>query len=391
MGDELKRRIALLKDELINFRREFHKNPELSFQEYQTTKKIAVYLTELGLEVKIGNRGIGVAADLKGTKPGPTVALRADIDALPIYEESDKDYVSKISGVMHACGHDGHTAALMITAKILSEYKNDLHGGIRFLFQPAEEKSPGGAIDIINQGYLDNVDYIYGLHLWSLLPVGQFQTAYGPMMANADKFEIKIKGKGGHAGLPHEASDSLLAAANIIVNAQHIVSRKLDPLSPGVLTFGKINAGSNFNVIANDAQLEGTVRTLDENSKTVIKEWLEKTIDHTCKIHGVEYDFIYENGYPTVHNHLTETEYLINTAKTVFGENNVNLMKPIMAGEDFSYYLQKVPGAFCLVGAGNKEKGIIYPHHHPRFDIDEEALPLAVELLCKTALNYLTK
>ncbi len=388
MGDKLKKECQSYRDKLVAWRRYFHQYPELSFFERKTTKKIEAILKEIGLDVYLVRGGVGVVADLKGVAPGPTIALRADIDALPIEEETGKEYTSKYSGVMHACGHDGHMAIVLGAAHLLSKYKNSLKGTVRFIFQPAEEKAPGGARIIIDEGFLDGVDYIYGLHLWSGVPVGKFQTVSGPMMASSDKFSVKIFGKGGHAAIPQDSLDAVLIASNLVINAQHIISRKLDPLQSGVVTFGKIQAGSNFNIIADKAELEGTVRALNENDRNLIKNWLEQTIEYTCRMHGVTYQFNYEDGYPAVINHEMEASRLMKTAEKVFGENNVVTMQPIMAGEDFSYYLQKVPGSFCFVGAGNKEKGMNYPHHHPKFDIDEEALSLGLELLSRVTLEH---
>ncbi|MBO8172089.1 MAG: amidohydrolase [Bacillaceae bacterium] len=378
-----------LKDQMIGWRRDFHRYPELSFHEFRTTQKVSEYLKSMGLEPVVGKGGIGVVADIEGAEPGPTVALRADMDALPIHEETGLEFASTRDGVMHACGHDGHISVLMACARILNEQKHQWRGRVRLLFQPAEELAPGGARRMIEQGFLDEVDFVYGLHLWSGLPSGVFRTVSGPMMAAADKFFIDIYGRGGHAGMPHEAVDALLTASHLIVNAQQIISRQVDPLHSGVVTFGKMESGSSFNVIADKARIQGTVRTLDESVRDHIREKLEQVIEHTCRMYGAEYHFDYHTGYPPVVNHPVEVLRLTEVANEVFGQEHVGTMSPIMAGEDFAYYLQKVPGAFCFVGAGGKGSPTAYPHHHPKFDIDESVLPQAAELMCRVALHHL--
>ncbi|ABO67635.1 M20 metallopeptidase family protein [Geobacillus thermodenitrificans] len=374
--------------EVIKWRRYFHQYPELSFEEKRTSKVVGEFLKSIGLHVKENVNGYGVVADLIGSEKGPTIAFRADMDALPIQEETGLPFASKIPGVMHACGHDGHTAILMGAAALLAAQKNKLKGNVRFIFQPAEELSPGGAIGMIREGVLHGVDAIFGLHLWSEFPSGTFWTCYGPMMSSTDHFMIEIEGKGGHGGMPHKAIDSIVIASHLIMSAQHIISRNIDPLESGVITFGKLHAGTAFNIIANNALLEGTVRSFTPEVRKTLQTRLEELIEGLEKIYGAKITMNYRQGYPSVINHDKEVEMVIGVAKEVFGVENTRIMRPVMVGEDFSYYLKEIPGAFCFVGAGDPNHPI-YPHHHPRFQIDESVLPLAVQWFYRLALEYL--
>ncbi|UFJ39357.1 amidohydrolase [Brevibacillus humidisoli] len=376
-----------LTGEIVKWRREFHRHPELSYAESRTASVVAGMLRQFGLDVREGVNGYGVVADLVGKIPGKTVALRADMDALAIVEETGLPYASEVPGIMHACGHDGHMAALLGAAQILSGMRDRLRGSVRFIFQPAEEIPPGGAIGMIEAGALDGVDVIFGLHLWSEFPVGTFYTTQGPMMAAADLFTVTISGKGGHGGLPHKTVDSLVIASHLVMASQHIVSRQVNPLDSGVVTFGLLQSGSAFNVIADKAVLKGTVRSFDPVVRDLLQGRLEQTAASIAQMYGARIDMDYVRGYPAVINHEREARAAMQEAEPVFGAQHVGIMQPNMAGEDFAYYLQKVPGAFCFVGAGLPE-GPVYPHHHPRFVIDERALPLATEWLCRMALRY---
>lgn len=328
-------------------------------------------------------------ADLKGISDGPTIALRADMDALPIQDEKECEYRSQIPGVMHACGHDGHMTILLGAATLLTELKDTLRGNVRFLFQPAEELPPGGAQAMIQDGALDGVHAIFGLHLWSPFPVGRIGIRTGELMAAADAFEIEIRGKGGHGGIPQETIDTIHISAYLIAQLQSVVSRKVNPLRPAVLTVGTIEGGQAFNVIAERTRMKGTVRSFDEDTRTKIEQEMRKIIQFTCQTHGADFAFNYIRGYPALVNHPDETMVMRNVAKEIVGSDGVFEMDPIMGAEDFAYYLQKVPGAFCFVGAGNVEKGIHAPHHHPLFDIDENAIKIGVQLLVQTARHYL--
>jgi amidohydrolase len=382
---EVKKTLA---EEIIEWRRDFHKHPELSFEEKRTSRIVAEFLKSLGLYVRENVNGYGVIADLHGIEHGPTIAFRADMDALPIQEETSLPFASQVPGVMHACGHDGHTSILMGVAKLLSSQKEKLRGTIRFIFQPAEEVNPGGAIGMIQEGALQGVEAIFGLHLWSELPSGTFRTCYGPMMAATDRFTIEIEGKGGHGGMPHKTIDSIVIASHLVMSSQQIISRNIDPIDSGVITFGELKSGSAFNIIADKAVLEGTARSFTPEVRNTLQIKLEALADGLANIYGAVIKINYQPGYPAVVNHESEVDAMLDVAREVFGHENTGMMKPNMVGEDFSYYLNDIPGAFCFVGAGYPNKPI-YPHHHPCFEIDENVLPIAAEWFCNLAFNYL--
>lgn len=374
-------------EEVLKWRREFHQHPELSFQEKRTAQTIAAFLKELGLNVIENVYGYGLYADLEGKGEGPTVALRADMDALPISEETGLPFSSIKPQVMHACGHDGHIAALMVAAKQLVRMRNQLKGRIRFIFQPAEELTPGGAKGMMDAGVLEGVDYIFGLHLWSELPSRTFWTTDGAMMAASDKFKITVNGKGGHGAMPHTAIDALLIGSHIVVASQHIVSRQVDPIESGVISFGRINSGTVFNAIADRATLEGTVRSFSAEVRNTLQKLLENTATKIAELYGAFVEVEYERGYPALINHSQQAHDFLDVATSIFGQSHCGWMKPNMAGEDFAYYLEQVPGSFCFVGAAPPLQQV-FPHHHPKFNFDENVLPEAVELLCKIALRY---
>ena len=366
-------------DEMVSIRRYLHQNPELSYHEYKTAKYIADFYTDLEIpfEKKVG--GNGVVATLKGGKPGKTVALRADFDALPIQDQKEVSYKSQVPGIMHACGHDGHTASLLILAKVVKEFQADLPGTIVFVHQHAEEIPPGGAQPIIKTGILDNIDAIYGNHFWSLTELGIVETRVGGFMAGADSFNIQIKGAGGHGAYPHQTKDSIVIGANLVTQLQTIISRKLDPIKTAVLTVGQFNSGTAFNIIADEAELIGTVRYFDLEVQEQIINEIQQMIDGIEKIHDIDINFDYQKGHPPVINHELETNNVLAAAKNLPEVNEANEAMPQMAAEDFSYYLQHKPGAFFFTGAQKADN--IYPHHHPMFDIDEHALPIAAKVL----------
>lgn len=363
-----------LKSELVDMRRHFHMYPELSNLEEKTPQKIAEYLTALGIEVKTNVGGNGVVGYLKGRHPGKTIALRADFDALPITDEKDVPYKSKIDGVSHACGHDVHTAALLGIAKVLSQHQDELHGSVVFIHQFAEEVSPGGAIRMIADGCLEGVDAIYGAHVWSANELGEILFTEGPAMAAADTFSITVQGKGGHGAEPHQSIDPLVSACQLVANMQQIVSRSVDPLKSAVLTVGSIHSGQADNVIPDRAEMTGTVRTFDSD----IRELMETRIKQMCEAleiqNNVQVQFKYDYGHAALYNHLTETRGLKAATKSVLTDHIVKENPPMMGAEDFSHYLEKVPGSFFFVGGRNREINAIYPHHHPKFDVDEDAI-----------------
>lgn len=374
--------------EMIAWRRHLHQHPELSFREERTSAWIADQLHRFGCEVRTGVGGYGVVAVMRGEKPGPVVALRADMDALPIQDEKDVPYRSTVPGVMHACGHDAHTAALLGVAAHYGAIRGRIAGERRLLFQPAEEVTPGGAAAMIADGALDGVDAIYGVHLWAPFPYGKIVSGPGPIMAAADEFTLEIRGKGGHGGMPHETIDALAAGAAFVQAVQTIVSRSIDPLEPAVVTIGSFQAGSAPNVVAEKCLLSGTIRSFDDAVRRRVHERLRAIADAVCRQYGAEYTLDERQGYPPVVNDKREAERFFTVARTLFGESAVERTKPLMAGEDFAYYLERVPGCFMFVGAGNPECGAVYPHHHPRFDIDERAMLSSARLLIGMAEHY---
>jgi amidohydrolase len=313
-------------------------------------------------------------ARLVGERPGRTLAIRADMDALPIQEENDLEFASRNPGAMHACGHDGHTAMLLGTAKLLLGMRDSINGEVRFLFQHAEELSPGGGEEMVEAGVMDGVDAVIGAHLWSQLPVGKIGVTYGPMMAAPDIFEVTIKGKGGHAAFPHQVVDSIAVGAQVVTNLQHVVSRETDPIENVVVSVSKFSGGTTHNVIPGTVEMVGTIRTLDPEVRERVPELMERVIKGVTEAHGASYEFLYKPGYRPVINDEEVTRVIEETVREDFGEDTLEIMRPNMGGEDFSAYQQRAPGNFFLVGAGNEDEGIVHPHHHPRFTIDEDAL-----------------
>lgn len=375
--------------ETVSLRRFFHQYPELSFQEEKTPAKISEYLNDLGVKTRTMVGGRGVVGIIQGEQPGKTVAIRADFDALPIQDEKQVPYRSKVPGVMHACGHDAHTALLLSVAKALQTYRGHIKGNIVLIHQFAEEVPPGGALPMIEDGCLDGVDAIFGTHLWTPIPVGKIAIRKGPIMAAADNFTAVIKGKGGHGGQPHETIDPILIAANYLQLLQQIPSRSINPVESAVISVGSFHAGETYNVIPDQAVIKGTVRTFKPEIQNLIIEQMETLLRTLCLAKKADYEFRYEKGYPPVVNHSKETELAAACAKKVVGIENVFETDPLMVGEDFSYYLRKVPGTFFLTGAGNSEKLASFPHHHAKFDIDERAMLYAAKVLAAAAIQYL--
>lgn len=376
-------------NEMVGIRRHLHEYPELSFEEVETPSYIATFHRELGHVVREGVGGRGVVAILRGGKPGKTVALRADFDALAIQEENDVPYKSKIAGKMHACGHDGHTATLLGLAKALNAMRDQIEGNVVFIHQHAEEVAPGGAKPMIEDGCLEGVDVIFGTHLWAPTPLGEILVKDGAIMAAADKVEITVQGKGGHGAEPHHSIDAVTLASQFVVNAQQLVSRRIDPLKSAVLTIGHFEAINPFNVIADRVLLAGTIRTFEEEVRIQMEQELEAVLNATCLAFGASYEYRYTRGYPPVYNHQRETEFLAQLASTVPGVDQVITCPPFMIGEDFAYYLEKVPGTFFFTGAKKPEWETAYPHHHARFDFDERAMLIAAKTLGKATLTYL--
>ncbi|MFD0829167.1 M20 family metallopeptidase [Neobacillus sp. M.A.Huq-85] len=374
-------------DDMVSVRRYLHQHPELSFKEYQTAKFIQDFYEKLGIEVKGNVGGNGVVAKVYGKKPGKTVALRADFDALPIQDEKDVPYKSTVPGVMHACGHDGHTATLLFLAKALNELQDEIAGNYVFIHQHAEEYAPGGAISMIEDGCLEGVDVIFGTHLWASEPTGKIQYRTGPFMAAADRFEIDIQGQGGHGAQPHKTKDAIVTASQLVINLQQIVSRKVNPVESAVVTVGSFTAQNAFNVIADKAKLVGTVRTFNEEIRSFIEKEMERIIHGTCYLADSRFEFLYERGYPAVVNHAKETDFLITCAEEVPEVSMIEETEPQMGGEDFAYYLERVPGTFFFTGARPEGVEKPAPHHHPKFDIDEKAMLIAAKTLGTAAIQ----
>lgn len=366
-------------EEMVEIRRYLHMHPEVSFQEFKTAAYIAEFYHKLGIEAKTGVGGNGVVAVIKGDLPGKTIALRADFDALPIGDEKDVPYKSTVPGVAHACGHDGHTATLLVLAKVLHKHRRTLEGSVVFIHQHAEEYAPGGAVSMIEDGCLDGVDVIFGTHLWASEPAGKIQYRVGPIMAAADRFQITINGKGGHGAQPHKTKDAVVIGSQLVMNLQQIVSRKVDPVHSAVVSVGSFVAENPFNVIADSAVLIGTVRTFDEEVRTLIEEEIERVVKASCALYDADYDYQFERGYPAVVNHREETEQLAELASKVPGVQIVEESPMQMGGEDFAYYLQHVKGTFFFTGAKPAYSETAYPHHHPKFDIDEKAMLIAAK------------
>ena len=357
---------------IIGWRRDFHQYPELGFDEHRTSKIIGEALKEMGLAPQMNVGKTGVTADLTFGE-GPTIALRADMDALPMQEASGLDFSSKHDGVMHACGHDGHMAMLLGAAKVLTQNGDSFNGTVRFIFQPAEEGA-GGARYMIEDGCLDGVDEIYGIHVWNYQPVGEVGITDGPVLAAADMFEINIKGIGGHGAAPQGTVDAVVVSSHLVQALQTIVSRNTNPLESTVVTIGTINGGHNFNIIADEVTLSGTARAYTEENRNLIKTRMAEIIDGVAKTFGAGISFDYEDGYPPTINHTDPTNKVLKAAERVVGEK-AGMPYLSMGGEDFSYYLQKIPGCFFFVGsAPNDQKLFETPHHCSHFTMDERAL-----------------
>jgi amidohydrolase len=387
--DKIKEEIAVLKEEVVGLRRDIHMHPEIAFEEKRTSSLVASYLRDLEIEVETGIAGTGVVGILRGKDSSKTLLLRADMDALPIKELNEVPYKSQNDGVMHACGHDGHTAMLLVAAKVLSRHKDDLMENVKFVFQPAEEKPPGGALQMIQDGVLEtpHVDRAFGVHIINLLPIGKIAIKKGILQAEADSFEVNITGKGGHGAYPQLAKDPVLIASEIVVALQSIVSREIDPLDPAVLTVGKIASGDVANVIPETAYLEGTVRTLRKDVAVSIAGKMERIVTNVARAFQGEAKLDYYYGYPPLMNDSEYTDFVREQAEITVGRANI-IDPPIsMGGEDMAYFLEKVKGSFVWLGSFNKEKGFDKPNHSAYFDFDEDVLPIGVEMHTRVALS----
>ena len=372
MKIKIREEIKNIKDEIYTIRRHFHRYPELSFKEFNTAETISQHLNNLGISHKKGVGKTGIVGEIN-FGPGPTIALRADMDALPIQEENNLDYKSLNDGVMHACGHDGHMAILLGAANALSKNSKLKKGTVRFIFQPAEE-GLGGAKYMIEDGCLDKVDEIYGLHLWNYQLYGEVGIKDGPVMTSADLFEIEVSGKGGHGATPQGTIDAIVVASNLVTMLQTIVSRNTNPLESTVLSIGKIKGGHNFNIISDKVHMSGTTRAYTEENRTMIKQRMKEVIEGVSKSFGADIKLNYKDGYPPTVNHSSQVEKVLEAASSVVASGAKNPYLS-MGGEDFSYYLQNKPGCFFFVGSAPNENEILStPHHCSHFNIDERAL-----------------
>jgi amidohydrolase len=376
-------------------RRHLHQHPELGFQEVKTAAFVADRLRALGVEdIKTGIAKTGVTGLIRGTGTGPgadkVVLLRADMDALPIEEENEVDYRSTVPGTMHACGHDAHTAMLLGTTRLLLDRRDRFAGTVKVLFQPAEEGG-GGARVMIEEGALENpkVDAAFGIHVAQDEPIGTVSVRPGPIMAAADRFTIVVQGKGGHGAQPHLCIDPIAVGAQIVVALQTIVSREVDPTEPAVVTVGAFRSGHAANVIPDTAELRGTVRSFNPAVREQLATRIQELVRGIAAAMRAEVEIKYHFGYPPTVNHPEMTEFAQGVLAEVVGADNV-LPAPLhMGAEDFSYFLERVPGCFWFVGSRNPEKGFIWGHHHPKFDIDEDAMAIGMETVTRVVLRYL--
>ncbi|KKK35474.1 carboxypeptidase [Salinicoccus sediminis] len=377
-------------DDAIDFRRELHRNPELSTMEHETSRRIRGQLDKLGIPYKDGFAGTGIRGIIEGKHPGGTVGLRADIDALPIDEMSGEPFSSENPGVMHACGHDAHTSMLIATARVLLGRLDEIHGTVLLLFQPAEELSPvGGSQRMMDDGVFKDYtpDVLIGQHVWPGLEVGKFGVMSGPIMGNSDKFFLKIKGSGGHASMPHDTVDAIVVANQVVSSLQTIVSRNADPMEPAVVTVGRFEGGTKHNVIAETVEIEGTIRTQSDRMKQLAKERFFEIVEKVTEAMDAEVEIQFDDGYPATVNTKKWADRLYDTVHTLYGEDALPRVNPSLAGEDFSRFLQKYPGVYYWLGSsvGEGQK----PLHNPAFRFNEDAVHYGVSVMSQAAIDTL--
>lgn len=372
---------------IVSLRRDIHREPELGFDTKKTAAKVLGAIEDLPLEIRTGVAENGIVATLEGRGDGATIGLRADMDALPIHEETGLPFASEIEGKMHACGHDGHTSMLVGAAHALSEIRDSLNGTVKFIFQPAEEGGGGGRI-MVEEGIAEDVDSIFALHLWPGLPFGTAATKVGPIMSAADAFELEIKGSGGHGAMPHLTADAITIAAQVVTALQTVVSREVDPVEPAVLTIGEIGAGTAFNIIPETARMAGTVRTLDAGLRKTMPGRIEALAGGVARGMRGEAALDYRFSYPVTVNDAGAARRALDVIGGLFGgEHSLELANPSMGAEDFAFFLEKVPGAFIWLGVGEDVSGL----HTPQFAFDEEILSRGSALLAALALEALSE
>ena len=379
--------VSEYKDLIIKTRRDLHRIPEPAYTEKKTSSYVTDYLKGEGLEVRTGIAKYGVVGIMDMKRPGPTLMLRADMDALPLTEETGLSFASQHDGAMHACGHDAHMTMVLVAATVLNKIKDNLKGCIKFLFQPAEE-GPGGAKPMIEAGVLDNprVDYAVGCHLWPDIPEGTIGVRSGSFMSAMNRFDIKIIGKGGHGAMPHLCVDALEVGTQVVNALHRIVSRHMNPLDPTVVTIGSFHAGTAFNVIPGEAEMSGTTRTFDTEIWHSWEARIEKVVRGVCESMGAQYELNFQFGYPPLYNDEGISAVVRQYAEAVVGKERVVEPERTMGGEDMAFYLQRIKGCFFLLGVGRDE---CIGLHHPQFDFNEDVLPLGVETYCRLALALL--
>lgn len=380
----------LIRDEIISNRRYFHENPEVGFEEFNTSKRIVEYLNSLNIENKVICK-TGIVAIIKGTGNGPVIALRSDLDALPLEDRKNVSYSSKIRGKMHACGHDGHMSILMGTANILNKHRDKFKGCVKLIFEPAEE-TVGGAKFMIEEGVLEKpkVDAIVGLHVSELLDSGTIGIKYGVVNAASNPFKIIVKGKGGHGAHPEDAIDPIVAASNMVISLQTIVSREISPHNPSVITIGQFEGGTAPNIIPEEVVLQGVIRTITKQDREYAIKRLKEICEGIASSMRVEVEFEIVDGYPCLYNNDNLVSFSEKIFKDILGENNVDMnVKPSMGVESFAYFSEKVPSLFYFLGTRNISRGIIHPAHGSLFDLDEDGLVIGAALQSAMAFNYL--
>ncbi|MBS4054087.1 MAG: amidohydrolase [Thermaerobacter sp.] len=389
---DILKEVAGIEEEIILWRRHLHAHPELGYEEHETAAFVSEKLRSFGLEVQEGVGGVSVVGVLRGAKPGRCVALRADMDALPIQEETELPFASQSPGCMHACGHDGHTAMLLGAARVLAAKRSELSGVVKFFFQSAEECSPrGGAIPLIEAGVMENpkVDFVFALHLWPEVPFGKVGIKAGPLMSASDRIQVNVTGRGGHGAAPHAAIDSVVVASHIVTALQSIVSRQMNPLEPVVVTIGRFIAGQRHNVIAPTAYLDGTVRTQNEAVRHGLPQKISQLVESIAAGFGASASVEYEFGYPTLHNHPDGVRMVVEATSTALGEESVFMLdQPSMGGEDFAYFLDHAVGAMFWVGCKGEDT-TSFPVHNSRYDFDERALVRGTAVMVQLAVNAL--
>jgi amidohydrolase len=379
-----------LREKLVDWRRDFHRHPELAFQEHRSAGIIAQTLRELGYDVQTGVATTGLVALLRGDRPGPVVMARFDMDALPVLEANESDYVSRNQGLMHACGHDGHMAMGLGVATLLARHRDELSGTLKLVFQPGEEGGNGAEM-MVMEGVLEDPrpDVVLVTHVWNDKPVGTVDATPGAVMAAAERWICTVQGEGGHGALPHQAIDPIVVASHIVTSLQTVVSRSVSPLETAVVTVGSYHGGDAFNVIPDQVDLSGTIRTYDAQVRETVLRRVREIVEGTAAAHGASAELKIQHLTPAVVNDADVTQVLRASAEAVVGPENVTSGERTMGSEDAAYFTQEVPGCYFLLGSANSDRGLDAPHHNPRFDFDEDVLPIGVAVMVEAILHYL--